>query len=228
MKKTIISLLAITSLLFTGCFIDSDTATVRINLGNLPIAKVEKKSLIDKFLLIFAKEAVAQSTPPPVEITAVHLAAFDSNKQILAKKTITIGNYPADNIVEFDVPARNNITILVLGENGSQRAGYYGYDAADLNAGETVEMTIHIEAAVWGYFPNKLISTPSNFSPHIISWESAGIPVRYVLIDDYSDEVLYRGYGTEANVDDSSGSYIFYVEFEMFNLKTAEFNYYDT
>ncbi len=64
MKKIIISLSAITALLFTGCFVDSDTATVRINLGNLPVAKVEKKSLIDRFLMIFSREAVAQSNNP--------------------------------------------------------------------------------------------------------------------------------------------------------------------
>ena len=130
-----------------------------------------------------------------------------------------------DNIVEFNVPARNNITIIVLGENESQKAGYYGYNSADLNAGETVEMTILIEEAVWG-FDGKQISTPS-YSPHTISWESAGIHVRYVLIDDSSDEVLYNGFGTEANVEGSSGSYIFYVEFEMLNLTTAEFYYSD-
>ena len=225
MKKIIISLSAITTLLFTGCFIDSDTATVRINLGNIPVTKVEKKPLMDRLLMFFAKEAVAQSNPVALGVIAVHIGAIDSNNQLLAKKTINIGNYPADNIVELNVPARNNVTIIVLGENESQRAGYYGYNTAELNAGETVEMIISIEEAVWGYYA-KQISTPS-YSPHIISWESAGVPVRYVLVDDYSDEVLYKGDGTEVNVEGSSSSYIFYVEFYMFNLTTAEFYYSD-
>jgi len=152
MKKIIIASAAASVLFFTGCFIDSDTATVRINLGNIPVAKVEKKSLIDRFLMVFAKEAVAQEMPG--DIIAVHLGAFDSNNQLLAKKSInvTAGEYPENNIVSFDVPARGGVTIVVLGEREFQyednlfryEISYYGKNEIPLNltAGETQTVSV--------------------------------------------------------------------------------------
>ena len=155
MKKIIISLSTITVLVFTGCFIDSDTATVRINLGNIPVAKVEKKSLIDRFLMIFSKEAEAMAGNPPwdLNVTKVHLGAFDANNQLLAKKSILISSYPTNHIVEFDVPARNGVTIVVLGEvyygEETPYIEYYGKADSDLQeqplnltAGTSVEVEI--------------------------------------------------------------------------------------
>ena len=154
MKKMIISIAAASALLFTGCFFDSDTATVQINLGNMPIAKVEKKSLIDRFLLFFAKEAVAQTGPGDFDVTTVHIGAFDSNNQLLAKKSInvTAGEYPENNIVSFDVPARNGVTIVVLGEkeimgsaSSTYEISYYGKSAPQsLTAGEIKDVSIEV------------------------------------------------------------------------------------
>ena len=153
MKKIIISLAAASLLVFSGCFIDSDTATVRINLGNIPVAKVEKKSLIDRFLMIFAKEAVAQEMPG--DIIAVHLGAFDSNNQLLAKKSINVsaGEYPADNVVSFDVPARSGVTIVVLGERFIDEIAlindisHYGKNEVplDLTAGVTETIIVNMQ-----------------------------------------------------------------------------------
>jgi len=147
MKKIIIASAAASVLFFTGCFIDSDTATVRINLGNIPVANVEKKSIIDRFLMIFAKEAMAQVASG---VTIVHLGAFDSNNQLLAKKSISVDNYPENNIVEFDVPARSGVTIVVLGEeeitgpHPAYEIRYYGKNEVplNLNAGATENVEI--------------------------------------------------------------------------------------
>ncbi len=148
MKKIIISLIT-TSIfasifLFTGCFTDSDTATVKINLGNIPIsktAKVKKKSLIDRFLMFFAKEAVAQ----PIDVMVVHLGAFDANNRLLAKKSITAmrdGEPVPVNTVEFDVPARSGVRIVVLGEPDYEDGDiYYGCsEPLNLTAGATEEV----------------------------------------------------------------------------------------
>lgn len=153
MKKIIVSLTAIIALVFTGCFIDSDTATVRINLGNLPVAKVEKKSFVDRLLMIFSKEAVAMDdNPPETGLTKVHFGAFDSNNQLLAKKTILLSDYLViynnDNLVEFLVPARSGVTIVVLGEGDNDNLNkikYYGKSMQlNLTAGATYSEQINM------------------------------------------------------------------------------------
>lgn len=167
MKKIIISLIAASIFIFTGCFADSDTATVRINLGNLPVAKtakVEKKSLIDRFLMFFAKEAVAQ----PSDVSVIHLGAFDANNQLLAKKNVTAMLYGEPvpvNTVEFDVPARSGVRIVVLGEQETiggpaptDIATWYGCSKPrNLTAGATEEVEVKMEElfSLFGFHNNK-------------------------------------------------------------------------
>lgn len=57
---------------------------------------------------------------------------------------------------------------------------------------------------------------------HMVMWDSSGVPKKYVLIDDFTDGLLYDGYGTEANVIFGSSIYRFYVDLWMFDLKTVE------
>jgi len=45
MKKLIPAIITLSIITLNGCY-DPDTATVRINLGNIPIAKHEPKSLL--------------------------------------------------------------------------------------------------------------------------------------------------------------------------------------
>ena len=170
MKKIIIASAAASVLFFTGCFIDSDTATVRINLGNIPVAKVEKKSLIDRFLMIFAKEAVAQEVPTWTGVKVVHLGAFDSSNQLLAKKSLNVtqveeGPVAINTIVEFDVPARNGVTIVVLGEvswgeGEGDFIAYYGGNNPPLTliAGETVNIIVQmVDLNIWSEAYNQLL-----------------------------------------------------------------------
>lgn len=166
MKKIIISLAAASVLLFTGCFIDSDTATVRINLGNIPVAKVEKKSFIDRFLMIFAKEAVAQSHPYDETVVAVHIGAFDANNQLLAKKSINTHQVTIGEYVEFDVPARNGVTIVVLGEvevfgpaDSEYLISYYGNSSQlNLTAGTTETVFVEmVDLTSWNEGYNQLL-----------------------------------------------------------------------
>ena len=220
MKKIIISLAAASALLFTGCFIDSDTATVRINLGNLPVAKVEKKSLIDRFLMIFAKEAVAQQVP--LGITAVHIGAFDSNNQLLAKKSISVDNYPENNIVSFDVPARSGVTIVVLGEEEimgplpTYEITFYGRNEVPLSltagATENVEIWMnHISELI--YISNfRYTSAPAEYNAPI-AWDiifgSSKIDLEYNTdqLDPTYFELIYSGSGNNC-INDSYESFL--------------------
>lgn len=219
MKKIIIASAATSVLFFTGCFIDSDTATVRINLGNIPVAKVEKKSLIDRFLMVFAKEAVAQV---PSEIIAVHLGAFDSNNQLLAKKSINVSaeEYPENNIVSFDVPARSGVTIVVLGEEdlmptaNIQQISYYGKNDVPLNltAGTTIteeivvltlyEMGIGLQSEVlpitwdsvigassYDIYNMEDVLIQSNLNNFYNSWEATYMYIIFDFAESKSDKI---------------------------------------
>lgn len=157
MKKIIIALATISVFIFAGCFADSDTATVKINLGNIPLtktAKVEKKSIIDRFLMIFVKEAVAaQQVPGDIGISVVHLGAFDENNKLLTNKSIEVtddGEWGEPTYVEFDVPAKNGIRIVVLGEEKETDFGdiatWYGCSVPlNLTAGDTEEVDVQME-----------------------------------------------------------------------------------
>lgn len=126
-------------ILLTGCYDGSNAAKVRINLGNLPIAhNVQQNSIIDKFLTLFLKPAYAQSAPG--DVAAVHIGAFDINNQLLASESININQFPANNTIEFEVPAGNDRTIVVLGEIATEGAygtvyyiRYYGKADTDIN-----------------------------------------------------------------------------------------------
>jgi hypothetical protein len=232
MKIKLMAILTFATLLFTGCYDDSNKATVRINLGNVPIAKqVEKKSIIDKVLSIFVKDAYAQV---PAGVIKVHLAAYRGDS-LIAKESINAGGITS-NVVEFIVPAGDNITILVVGESSYEGqdskpvyyAEYYGYNSADLKAGSTTEISITMTIARWNGtidvngVPRELFVNPvCGPPPFTISWTSAGIKVKYIVVD-YSGSlpvIKYSGYDTGYS-GESTETVELYVEFEDFNLRT--------
>lgn len=224
MKKSIIFMVISVLFFLSSCYNDDKNATVRINLGNIPIAKnIEQKSVFEKLFSIFIKSAHAQALPQDFGVIEIHLAALDGNKVIA--KTALDTNGMTSNIVLFSVPAGDKITILVVGENSSNVAAYYGYNEVDLDAGETSEVTIAMNEAVWSQ--GSTIFTDS-WSPHILSWTGSGVPTKYVIIDDMTEVILYNGYGTTAEVPESSNSFRFYVDFWMFDLKTVEAGFNDT
>jgi hypothetical protein len=142
--KKLIALSALWSLiLLTGCFDDSDTATVKINLGNIPVTKTAEKSIFDRFSMFFVKEAFAQSIPG--DITAVYLGAVDNSNRVLESEKISASGFPSDNIVTFEVPAGVRRKIIVLGETSDGDIGYYGVsNSVDLDAGAVISLTIQM------------------------------------------------------------------------------------
>ncbi|MFA5518769.1 MAG: hypothetical protein WDA74_05875 [Spirochaetota bacterium] len=239
MKKIIISIAAASVFLFTGCFTDSDTATVRINLGNLPVAKVEKKSLIDRFLMIFAKEAVAQEVPEWLGITVVHLGAFDENNKLLAKKRIKatpVSSGSMNTYVEFDVPARSGIRIVVLGEQEEQTenfAEFYGCSVPlNLTAGDIEEVEVQMEYLTnilggWSYIYeiNFWYEGEPGDDYVVIKWDRLYGVSNYILKFGYENdfEVIYKGsneeliyYGDDLN----DGSYQIELEFKFARINS--------
>ncbi len=175
MKKIIISLIASSVLLITGCFIDSDTATVRINLGNIPVAKVEKKSIIDRFLMIFAREAVAQSVPEDLGISEINFKVFEGDS-LLVEKNILISEYPADNIVELTVPAGTNRVIRISAKDKEgalpAKVVYGVMITTDLVSGETKEIQAYMQGV-----PYEILASDGGEGSFNMLWRMEG-PIR--------------------------------------------------
>ncbi len=225
MKNMIFLIYTVSALIFTGCYEDSKNATLRINLGNLHASqRIEHRTLIDRFLNLFSTEAYAQTVPQ--DLLRVHIGLYSGNTLIL-KKSIDVGDIPASQIIEFEVPAGDNRTVLIVGENNANQAGYYGYNNVNLQTGETADVTIAMTAARWdgtlgaNSVPRVVTSNPNcSPAPFTMTWTSAGVKVRYLIIDNISAPIVkYSGYGNEY-IDNSSNNYQFYVEFEDFNLRT--------
>lgn len=258
MKKIIISIAAASVFLFTGCFADSDTATIRVNLGNLPVAKtakIEKKSLIDRFLMIFAKEAVAQDSElENMGITKVHLGAFDKNNKLLKKQPFDVAqleeisddeNESFTTTVEFDVPARSGVRIVVLGKNQTENiAEFYGCSTPlNLTAGDIEEVEVHMEYL--SYLLNldndqNIINLQIYGEPEddyvIIRWNRIYGVSNYILNfsdedDDFeeigrvpNEELVYPG----EYIDIDEGSYQIELEFKFarINSEPVDFDFW--
>lgn len=228
MKRRYLYILLFSILTFAGCYRGDDNATVKLNLGNLNAARqIKGQSFVDRILLIFEKNAYAQTAP--VDLLKVHIGVYDG-KNLLEKISVNIGDIPASHIITLEVPAGDNRTILVIGENNLNQAGYYGYSDVNLVAGVTAEVTISLHTADWIPLFSPDPAYPRSFtmdnSGSIVKflWTSSGVRTKYIVEEAFTSNIIYSGY--EFETDYSGGEYSFnlYVEFEDFNLKTAPFN----
>ncbi|PKL17689.1 MAG: hypothetical protein CVV49_09870 [Spirochaetae bacterium HGW-Spirochaetae-5] len=224
----IIYMLLFSSLILTGCYQGDDKSTVRINLGNLnAINRVQNKSFIDKILMIFTKEAYAQTAP--ADLLKIHVGVYNG-KILIEKLSLSLSEIPSSKIIEVEVPAGDNRTILVIGENILNQAGYYGYSNTDLVPGVTAAVTIALQAAFWEPLFSPDPAYPRSFaidnsvSPVRFLWTGSGVRTRYYVEEDFTGNVIYSGYGFETEYSGGEYSFNLYVEFEDFNLKTAPFN----
>jgi len=240
MKKIILLLILIISLIvITGCYDNNDTATVRINLGNLPLAKqVEQKSLIDKILCFFSKEAYAY--PSGNNLSKLHLVALKGDFRIALKSldisTFTEGEYT--DIVELDVPAGDNITIAVLGEidlmpiANIQNIKYYGKTEKPviLAAGDVT--TVSIQMNDISNIINLEVTETANGQDHLVTWNSIPGSTNYYLEFQPQEDpwgLIYLGQSNFfLNVDGVSQASMYYrltIEFSYINKSTDYLNY---
>lgn len=229
MKKLLLTIITLSIIAFNGCY-DPDTATVRIKLGNMPVAHTAHKSFIDKVLGIFVKEAYAQTNAENAGVRAVHIAAY-SGYTLLATVSINaedIENGGAnESSIEISIPAGENITILVAGESNGNPEGwngqpyrlaeYYGADTRSYAAGETAGISINMSDV------NSLLSLAAFWAPcgnPVFSWNSVGIPVKYV-IENYSGGTIYEGYEVKSVEVASITDGYFYLDFAPFNIHSS-------
>ncbi len=241
MKKIIISIATTSVFIFTSCFTDSDTATVKINLGNIPVAKtakVEKKSLIDRFLMIFTKEAVAQEVPEWIYINKVHLGAFDEDNQLLIDKSISVTQKEEEEegdientVVKFDVPAGIRRKIVVLGislEGDENDLEYYGVsEPIDLIAGETQPVTIEM-GNTSDVFPGLELSGSYDGTP--AKWNYIAGASKYKIYEsDQTNNVVSHLMDTTNNKLSKQGSqqnYSLRVYFDFAKIESTDYFFY--
>jgi hypothetical protein len=228
MKFNTLYIFILSILIITGCYQSNDNAKVRINLGNLhAVQGIPEKSFLDKVMGIFYREAYAQAAPG--DLMTVHFGIY-TGKTLIEKRNINIADIPSSQIVEIEVPAGDDRTVLVIGENTSNEAGYFGFINVNLRAGETADVTVKLTVARWdGTFDENgvardVTSDPTcGSAPYHMTWTSAGVKAAsYLIIDNgpVPAEIKYSGYDTEYD-DNVSNNYEFYVEFKDFNLRTT-------
>ena len=229
MKKLLLAIITLTIITLNGCY-DPDTATVRINLGNMPIAHHEPKSFIDKVLGLFEKDAWASDVSDE-RVDVIHVAAYSGNS-VIATMSIdaldapSVGNI---DVVEFEVPAGEDITIVVLGEeidtvaSGIDYISYHGSETTSLVAGEIKEIDVTVSA-----ISNKIaFSTDTESTPALIYWSAIECCSGYLL--EYAEDgtnyiTLYQGSNTEHEiVNTGEGSFRLTVLFDNINLKSDTF-----
>jgi hypothetical protein len=224
--KNIITILTFSAVVFTGCYDDSKNATVRINLGNIPIAKqVDKKSLIDKIFSVFVKDAYAQTVYDSLFIQVVHIGVY-SDGELITTESINGNDVAIDgsnnSYVELNVPAGNNRTILVVGafdSDGTLFARYFGSNTLDLTAGTTTDVSINMDTTIGVNYDSK--------SGNLI-WDYHGGKVKY-LVRFNNEEEIYNGYRNWVSIDyQQCNSYSINIAFEDFGLSAEDLTYYYT
>lgn len=223
MKKLLLTIITLSIITLNGCY-DPDTATVRINLGNIPIAKHEPKSFIDRLLGLFEKNAYASHAEAIVE--KVHIAAYTKNS-VIATISLDPEDLEMDDVydyAELQVPAGEEITFLVVGQQTeyvndmlTTYAKYYGIsNKYTLKAGDTVEVPISVYMnSTW----SETIRLNYNPDNNTISWTDPGIPVKFKVMRSYDPTPIYIGYGHSCvnNNLQCEDSINLYLVFDSFN-----------
>jgi hypothetical protein len=234
MKKIIISAVSVLLLIFSSCYNDDKNAIVRINLGSIPIAKqIENKSFIDKLLSVFVKDAYAQNLPE-YGIIKIHLAAYRGSSRIAQQSFETTGMNVFNNMVEFSIPAGDNLNIVVFAERYEGSApvyndiSYYGKTDNDFNIKAGEEKNILI---VMSDISNALglSYTVVNMYDHKVTWNPLLGSTKYILESNFNSDytLRYTGQNTSYNVvngvNDTMG-YRLHVEFDHLN-KVSSYAY---
>jgi hypothetical protein len=206
MKKIIISILTITFLIALGCYKDDGTAKVRISLGNMPVAKnVQPRTFLDKVRSFFVRDAYAAD--PDIFIAA------EKDNEILTTVSVNTAEI-TDSTVEMEVPAGDEITILVVNASAGIVQNY-GTQKVNLEAGKTEDITIGLIPPAWSIDTGTCSNT-------IASWPKSDFITKY-YIKDIDGFLLYEGYNNQIEVN--FGSYYLYVEFIPFNVETTGFSF---
>jgi len=229
MKKFVISALSVLLLIFSSCYDDTRDATVRINLGKIPVAQSKERSFIDRVFGIFTKDAYAFSQQ--TVLVKLHISAYSGNNVLAAETFSIIGGVPP-TYVEITVPAEKNVKILAVAENDQGTAQYYGFASADLTPGSNNNVivsvydnsTSHGAGPSWAGILNFTYSSNSS----LLKWNSLGIKTKFIVNrvppTGGPETLYYQGYDTQTVNAQSGYSYYMYIEFEPFPVKTAAFS----
>ena len=235
MKKLILILAMVFLSGVQSCYDASQNATVRINLGNLPLAQTARRPLLDSIMRIFVRDALASNASEYVN--AVHVAAF-SGVSVLATTSISaddVQDNQTGSYVVLSFPAGEEITILVLGEGEGwthneeliPMATYYGTITQSFTAGETASVTVSMNLLDYNFLSYTLDPNFNCGGPYIykITWNAAGFHVNYVFEDD-SGNIIYSSYAIEPFAPPAGASDCYmYLSFGPFDLRTIDYSF---
>lgn len=228
MKKFVISALSFLILISSYCYDDTQNATVRINLGNIPVKVSAERSLIDMVSGVLTKNAYAASQQPV--LVKLHIAAY-SGEGVAAAESISITGGVPPSSVEISVPAGNGIKFLVVAENDLGAAQYYGFASADLRPGSNNDITVSVydNFSSHGAGPSwtSLLNFTYSSNSSLLKWNSIGIKVKFVVnrvpLTGGGETLYYQGYNTQLVNTPSGYSYYIYLEFEPFPVRSSPF-----
>lgn len=213
MKKILITISVVCTLLITGCY-KEDTATVRINLSNMPVAQnVQQKTFLDKVRSFFVKDAYAAGYP-------IYIAALKDNQplEVISTNTGELSN----QTVEMELPAENSITIVVLYHwISTGNIYYYGYATVDLKAGKETDVVINAITNL-----NSTSGLNFSYSSNICTWNPIPGATKYILEADTGNGnwiVLYEDLDNEKSVPYYGSGYGLKVYFEYFSIETNRY-----
>jgi hypothetical protein len=227
MKKIIISAASVLLLIFSSCYDDNKNATIRINLGNIPLVKnADNRSVIDRFFSFFIKDAYAQTDVGFYNIDVLHIAVYSgdtivTNESFNSADIVVDGNY--NSSVELTVPSGSDMTILVVGEYNSDGiyANYLGFNRTALSPGDNDVSIAMKTMSAWA----SSLNAGSVANSGVITWSKLDIPVKYVIEDQINNNtIVYEGDGSSAG-SLSGGCFGFpfpiYLKFDQFGITSS-------
>lgn len=226
MKKIIISAFIVLAAVLVSCYDPTQEAKVRINLGNIPLDRNVQVSFLDRLIGLFSTNAYASNAEYYVQ--KLHIAAV-SGDTVLSSASIDAADVEDDvtgegSFVELNVPAGDDISIVVVGEYNLEGTyvNYYGYETTDLNAGSSTTLQIQVNpvsSTLIGF------NRQNNILPYYIYWNK--IPGAVITVTDDSGGQVYKGTGTRAYVDESQIGNTFYVtaEFGFAGISTQTYDF---
>ncbi len=212
LKKFIYAILLV-ALLLPGCRLE-ETVALDITL-NFPaqITLVHSESS-------FSQVGVAEVVK---ELSFVVL----KERTVVEQKTVSF----AQGNVSITVPLDGAFSVAVVGIDENNRVVACGYrEIKELGPEEQTSVSIDMRNALWQASLSSVFGVSfyviPDYSPDSIRWENSGIiDTVYHITNRSSGDVIYHGTGTFID-NPSSFDVSFYVEFPLFGLRTATWDFH--
>ena len=152
----------------------------------------------------------------PSNISKVHIAVYEGS--ISENNLLTKATAGAVSSTIIDVPASDSAIFLIVGENTSGLAEYYGISSpVNLVAGQTQDVSVTMGLFIFA------IAETLGGAP--ITWNNVGAS-KYTLMYSALDggpynSLAYEGPDTSVDIDGGDNYYVIRAYYDVFDLYTA-------